>query len=370
MTLDAKIHPVTVPKWGLTMDEGTIAAWHVAEGTPISIGDELVDIETSKVTNSVQAPVSGVLRRILAQPGQCLPCGALIGVIAAEEVPEAAIAAFIASREPGDGVKSTRESGDGPQVVEVNGVPLRYLISGDNGTPVVFLHGLASDLESWQFVQSAIAQNSKTLSLDLPGHGDSGKDLSAWTGFDDIGGLINQLIDRLGFGKIHLVAHSMGACIALSMARRVPERLSTLTLVSPAGFGVTPAKEFMDELLRARARREVQAVVKYLFADEHKVSRAMVDRLLNYKRIDGVEAVLQRFAELLAAERRTTGEALAGIRTPVHIIWGTRDRIIPLTEKEALRTVASLNLLEGVGHIPQVESPAVTVGAIQSVISR
>ena len=47
------IQAITVPKWGLTMTEATVNLWHVQEGTPIAVGDALLDMETSKITNTV-----------------------------------------------------------------------------------------------------------------------------------------------------------------------------------------------------------------------------------------------------------------------------------------------------------------------------
>jgi len=94
------IHALTMPKLGLTMTEGAVAAWHVELGGEVKEGEPVVDIETSKITAAHDAPVSGILRRQVVAKGQTVPVGALIGVIAPREVPEAAIDAFIASFTP------------------------------------------------------------------------------------------------------------------------------------------------------------------------------------------------------------------------------------------------------------------------------
>src|SRR5260221_7218173 len=87
---------VRMPKWGLSMQEGAIVDWWKAEGDAIAEGDDLVDIETSKITNVCESPAAGVLRRIVAQPGETLPVGALIGVLAEPATADAEIDAFIA----------------------------------------------------------------------------------------------------------------------------------------------------------------------------------------------------------------------------------------------------------------------------------
>ncbi len=95
-----KIHAVTIPKWGIEMLEGTVVEWHSQEGGNITAGDELIDIETDKIVNTLEAPVSGVLRRRLADKGATLKVGALLGVIAPAEVDDKAIEDFIAAFGP------------------------------------------------------------------------------------------------------------------------------------------------------------------------------------------------------------------------------------------------------------------------------
>jgi pyruvate dehydrogenase E2 component (dihydrolipoamide acetyltransferase) len=96
----AEIHAVTIPKLGLTMKEGTVAAWHVQPGGAVKEGEPIIDVETEKTTAVFEAPASGVLRRQVARQGDTLPVGALIGVIAAAGVPEAEIDAFVAGYKP------------------------------------------------------------------------------------------------------------------------------------------------------------------------------------------------------------------------------------------------------------------------------
>ena len=101
---------VTIPKWGIEMTEGTIVAWHKEEGDTVKAGEEIVDIETDKIVNSFEARSSGTLVRILAEVGEELPVGYLIGVIASEAVTDEAIEAFIAAQSSDEYTASEEEA--------------------------------------------------------------------------------------------------------------------------------------------------------------------------------------------------------------------------------------------------------------------
>ena len=101
---------VTIPKWGIEMTHGTIVAWHKVAGDAVKAGEEIVDIETDKIVNSFEARSSGTLVRVLAEVGEELPVGQLIGVIAAEAVTDAAIEAFIVAQTSGAVSEPTAES--------------------------------------------------------------------------------------------------------------------------------------------------------------------------------------------------------------------------------------------------------------------
>jgi len=96
--MSSQLGAVTIPKWGIEMTHGTIVAWHKSVGDTVTAGEEIVDIETDKIVNSFEARTSGTLVRILAEVGDELPVGQLIGVIAADAVSDEALEAFVAAQ--------------------------------------------------------------------------------------------------------------------------------------------------------------------------------------------------------------------------------------------------------------------------------
>ncbi len=96
------LYPITVPKWGIEMQEGTITGWQVVVGSTVAKGDELIDIETDKIVNTMEAPVDGVVCRQLVDEGETLKVGELLGVIATGDANDSEIDAFIAAFVPAD----------------------------------------------------------------------------------------------------------------------------------------------------------------------------------------------------------------------------------------------------------------------------
>ena len=115
------IRLIEVPKWGLSMEEGTVVNWLIPVGAAFAEGDEICDLETSKISNVVEAPFAGILRRILADVGVTLPVGAPLAVSAGAGTTEAEIDAFLAgsgSQEPVAAVPASTVQPSEPQAVE------------------------------------------------------------------------------------------------------------------------------------------------------------------------------------------------------------------------------------------------------------
>jgi pyruvate/2-oxoglutarate dehydrogenase complex dihydrolipoamide acyltransferase (E2) component len=82
---------VILPKWGLTMEDGTVVAWHVAEGDTVKQGDVIAEVETEKIEMDLEAPCDGVMARIVVQEEDTVDVGTVLAVIAADEAEAASL---------------------------------------------------------------------------------------------------------------------------------------------------------------------------------------------------------------------------------------------------------------------------------------
>ena len=362
--MTVELQAITMPKWGLAMDEGMVVDWHVEEGARLGIGDEVVDIETTKITNALESPAGGVLCRRLVAEGETVPVGALLGVIAAGAAEAAEIDAFVARFEAVFAVAAAAtEPASEPEIVEAAGWRLNYRRAGKSAggsetAPIVLVHGFGGDLNTWLFNQPDLAETHAVYALDLPGHGRSGKDVGAGD-LATLSGALGAFLDALGIGRAHLVGHSLGGAVALELALGRPEAVASLTLIASAGLGPEINGAYIDGFIAAGRRKEMKAVLQMLFADPQAVGRDMVEEVLRYKRLDGVEAALRGIAGAVFPGGRQ-GTVLAGrlaeLAQPVQVIRGREDRILPPAQAEGLPANVAVTMIENAGHMPQMEA--------------
>ena len=82
---------VILPKWGLTMEDGTVVAWYVDEGDHVVQGEVIAEVETEKVENDLAAPCAGVVALILVDEDETVDVGTVLAVIASDEAEAAAV---------------------------------------------------------------------------------------------------------------------------------------------------------------------------------------------------------------------------------------------------------------------------------------
>lgn len=354
----AGITKLGMPKWGLSMTEGKLVAWLVEEGTELEPGDDVAEVETEKINGVVEAPAAGVLRRKVAHVGETWPVGSLLGVIAAPSVPDAEIDAFVAEFQATFVPEAEEEGEAGAEGVNLDGRTIRYARRGEGGEPLVLLHGFGGDLNGWLFNLEALAADRTVIALDLPGHGGSTKDVRSGD-LESFVEVVSAFLDAAGLERAHLAGHSLGGAVAVGLALMRPEAIASLTLIASAGLGPEINADYIEGFMAGRSRREMAPLLEFLFADPEAVTRQLVEDVLRYKRLDGVEEALRTVAGCFFPGGRQAYELaapLAEAAVPILAIWGRDDRIVPVAHAATLPARAHVEILDGRGHSPHLEA--------------
>ncbi len=361
--MSERIRAITMPKWGLAMTEGQVTAWHLEEGSAVTKGDDAVDIETEKITNLFESPAGGVLRRRLVEPGETVPVGALLGVLADAEASDEEIDAFIgrfnAEFEKTLAARAeAADSGPQPETQEIGGHKIRYLQMGQGESPpLVLIHGFGGDLNNWLFNQPVLAERRPVMALDLPGHGGSSKTMEAFD-IETLARALGEFLDALDLPVVHLAGHSLGGAVAAKLALTQPDRVRSLALIASVGLGPDINMDYIRGFIGAKRRKDLKPVVAQLFADPSLINRDMLDDLIKFKRLDGVEALLTRLADTVfagGAQSVKLRDELLKLDVATQVVWGAEDQIIPAAHAQVLSDAAKVHVIEGAGHMVHME---------------
>jgi pyruvate dehydrogenase E2 component (dihydrolipoamide acetyltransferase) len=357
------IQSIVMPKWGLAMEEGIVTAWHIAEGATIAKGQEIADIETSKIANVFESLVTGKVRRLVAQPGETLPVGALLAVVADDSVGDGDIEAYVAkfneALQKMLAAKASEKKPE-PETVEIaGGRRIRYLKLGEGaGAPVVFIHGFGGDLNNWLFNQEALAETHTTYAIDLPGHGGSSKDVAAGD-LSSMTAAAAAWMDAMKIDRAHLVGHSMGGAVALQLAATHPAKVASATLICPAGLGPDVSMEYINGFIEASRGKKLEPILQMLVANPDLVTRDMIEDVLKFKRIDGVDAALKKMRDgLFPGGKQGTllRDAIGQVKAPLQVISGAKDRVLPAAHAKGLPGSVKVHSFDNAGHMPHMEA--------------
>jgi pimeloyl-ACP methyl ester carboxylesterase len=224
----------------------------------------------------------------------------------------------------------------------VMGVRTRYVEEGAHhgGVPLLIIHGYNGSCDYWypQFLPS-LAEERWVIALDLPGNGLSGKlprhSTETYVEF------LSAFLDALGITRTDLMGHSMGGMLSVAMAARYPARIRRLVLVDSAG---------LPELARPHWTVPLRAL-----ADSSNRQWRMYPTFVKI----GLRARAAREG-LDIIRNYSVRRELRQLRVPTLIMWGSRDRVVPLEHGAFMAKHipgARLAVVRGAGHMPFYERP-------------
>jgi pimeloyl-ACP methyl ester carboxylesterase len=383
---------ISMPKLGMTMEEGTVIEWHVPLGESVTKGELLLTIESEKAQIEIEAPASGVLRHVYVESNQTVPCGTLLAVLtetadepfdpesfrrATEPHPETKLPAAspaetgpqthspvsavatvahaasppvtpAARRRAADlGVDAARIPGSGPggrvtredveayaeilaaRVTVADGVALEVAVKG-NGEPVILLPGFGADVTAFARQVPVLAERYRTLGINPRGVGLS--DAPEAERYDVAMAAADAA--AVARGPAHVVGASLGAAIAVEVALSHPECVRSLTLLTPfvrAGARLRAVGEAWCRLA-AEASRETLAcaLVPWLFSPGFLADDARRDR------------AARALAQMAA---RVPARTLERCRAGMHAWSGNRESDLGRVSVPTLVIVAGEDLL-------------------------
>jgi pimeloyl-ACP methyl ester carboxylesterase len=255
--------------------------------------------------------------------------------------------------------------------IQAGNLKTRYWALGDKGSPVILIHGLGASADIWMYNVEALAKQHRVFAPDLPGFGRSDQPGPSFSPFDYTS-FLDAFMKALRIEKGSLVGQSLGGGIALHAALRFPQKVEKLVLVDSAGLGkeVIWTLKLMSlplagEILSRPSRTGLRLFFKLAVRDQGLISKDFLELYYQFFSRPGFQEfflrILRRVVDLRGAREEILNPIrnhLQDIAQPVLIVWGEKDRVLPLKHgylgREKLPH-ARLQIMEGCGHIPFFE---------------
>jgi pimeloyl-ACP methyl ester carboxylesterase len=257
------------------------------------------------------------------------------------------------------------------------------------GADVVLIHGLGGAKSSFFDTAAALSTRYRVHALDLPGFGSSSKPATAPYTARWFAETVRETMDALDISRAHVAGNSMGGRVAIELGLRHPDRVAGLALLCPAVAFVKRTYHPIVRALRPElgllphqfSRDKVAEHFWSLFADPESIDPAVADVVIDefqriYASAGGRIAFLSSARNIyLDAPYGRNGfyGRLSQLEAPALFVWGSHDRVIPPAfARHVARWLPTAEqiVLEGCGHVPQVERAEQTIGLLDRFFGR
>lgn len=234
---------------------------------------------------------------------------------------------------------------------------------------IVLLHGFGGNNMDWNDIQPDLVRDGLVLAYDLPGHGRS-LDHPAAGNASGMAKAIFADLDARGIDKAHVVGFSMGGAVAVLMGMRAPDRVASLTLLAPGGFGPDIAEPLLLGIADTQTD-ELRAGLSAMGAPGFEMPTKNVAVAAAMRSLPGQKQKLAEIAAKIAKDGKQ-GEiprsAMSGLGMPVTVVWGTADPVLPYSQTQSLPEQFRLITLPGVGHMLPEEARKAVIQAIRQTM--
>jgi abhydrolase domain-containing protein 6 len=242
---------------------------------------------------------------------------------------------------------------------------------------VLMLHGATADNTTWIRFCGQLKSDVALYAPDLPGHGQSVAGLSlSYT----IGAQVERIVEMLGalkIARVHIVASSMGAAIALQLAARQPELVASLVLIGAVGVQAEPgwlqqhiASTGQNPMVEVRSKNDYVAMVRIGMSRPPYMPGFVLSTLA--RKYQARLPVNVKIGNDIAADLDQSA-LLPRVLCPVLIIWGRDDKVSHVSNAGLLRSslrAAELHIFDGIGHVPMVEAPREVAALCDTFLAR
>lgn len=237
---------------------------------------------------------------------------------------------------------------------------LHVSVRQGTGIPLVMLHGFTADSQSWAPLEKALGVERTLIRIDLPGHGRSPR-----RKIDSFAALARMVVEAFDeatkeHDRIHLLGHSLGGALALSVADIRARRVASLSLIAPAGFGPEIDAAALTGITRATRAESLGPWLRRLTARPEGISEDYIKAAMRLRADPSLRGVQADMADVLfpdGVQPFDLRPAVARLTCPTAVVWGKQDHILPFRQALSIDGDFALHLLSGAGHVPQIECP-------------
>lgn len=264
---------------------------------------------------------------------------------------------------------------------------LRYWqTSKDKPETILFFHGFGDSMDGIYPLAHFLTKHFNFVVPDLPGFGQSFKRQDLPHNYASYSEWIDEFIEAIDLGPVHVMGNSLGGAFALMLAQRRPDVVLSLTLLNSAAITDFKNNSVYDEFLAGQIMFQVKTIEDFeafwrrVFHRPPVLPPFVKDYILHNFRENHDwygHLITQMFADITHKrdpkyKELFMNQHLSKLRVPTLIIWGDRDQLFPLSFGERCHKLlrnSRFVVLEGIGHAPQVEAPGLVARHVRDFIA-